>query len=251
MTRTIELILILSKILSGLASWVLVGVMILDSWFIYDRLDKPNFLKRMRTLCKAYHIFVILLIILRVIQVAGLFFETCHYTQPSTFDIIFDWAFAIFFVWFYLKYCRYYLKNRDDNSIFAGWHMKKYFAIKKNKDNIEQAYEYLHKASEYKSDSVFIWSMMAMINERCFDKSDLADEHLEKARHTFNVSDNPSIKDKAVLEAATGDILLCRDNIDDGLAHLKNASDLDPPTYQERYEKALKRANEDEESEDS
>ncbi|MHC5159524.1 MAG: hypothetical protein ACYSN8_05780, partial [Planctomycetota bacterium] len=121
MAHTIELTLILSKILSGLASWALVGVMILGSWFIYDRLDKPNFLKRMRTLCKAYRIFVILLIILRVIQVAGLFFEARHYTQPSTFDILFDWAFAIFLLGVYLKYYRYYLKQRDDKNILSGW----------------------------------------------------------------------------------------------------------------------------------
>ena len=102
MNRYLELILILSMILSGITVFVLVGLMN-AGWFIYDRLDKPNFLKRMRTLCKTYRICLVLLIILRVIQVAGLFLETRHYTQPSAFEIIFRWTFVVFFAWLFFN----------------------------------------------------------------------------------------------------------------------------------------------------
>ena len=250
MNNAIELILILSMIISSFTGIILISSIILG-YFLYDRLDKPNGIKRMRLLCHVIRISTFLYIILKVVQFGGLFVETKYYTHPSGFNVIMTVVTAFIGIYFYFRYCRYYLKNRDDDDVLAGWYMKKYFSIKpKNDKNIEQAYKHLQKTSELKSD-VFIWSMMAMINERCFDKSDLADGYLEKARQTLNVSGNPSIKDKAVLEATTGDILLCRGNVEDGLTHLKNASDLDPPTYRERYEKELNWANEDEESEDS
>ncbi|MBL7215209.1 MAG: hypothetical protein ISS71_05980 [Phycisphaerae bacterium] len=219
--------------------YVLVGSMF-AGWLIYDRLDKPNFLKRMRILCKTFRLCLAFLIIFRVIQVGGLFFETHYYTQPSAFKIIFNCVFVIFFVWFYLKYCWYYLKNRDDNGIIFGWYMKKYVAMKKNKNSIKQAYEYLNKALEYNSDSVFIWSMRALFNQCFFDKPDLADEYLIKAQQILDNSELPSQKDKATLESVKGEILLHRDNIEEGLEHLKNACDLDTSSYKEKYEKAFK-----------
>lgn len=251
MNRYIEFILILSKILPGLLVLALAGLMFFRDHF-YNRLDKPNSLKHMRILCKVYLIIIILLIIVQSIQVMGFAANTRFYKPSSVFSVVVGWASAIFCVMYYVKFCWYYLKNHDDNDILAGWYMQKYFAMKKNKDNISQAYEYLQKASECKTDSIFIWSMMAMLNERCFDKSDLADEYLTKARQVLNTLDNPTAKDKAMLESATGEILLCRDNTDEGLAHLKNACDLDPSDFnKDRYEKALKWAVEEDESEDS
>lgn len=246
MNHHVELGLILSKILSGLIEWGLLGLMFVG-WFLYDRLDKSNMLKYMRTLCKAFRLCLVVLIILRVIQTAGLFFSTQQYTQPTAFDIFFDWAFVIFFVLFYFKCCRYYLKYLNDNEIIVSWHIKKYFSLCKKRKH-KKAYSCLQKASERKPDSVFIWSMMAMFNDRYFEKPELADEYLVKAQQALRTSDKPSLKDEALFEAVTGDILMSRDNIEDGLAHLKKAYSLDPQSFRkEHYEKALEWAAEDDE----
>lgn len=171
---------------------------------------------------------------------------------PSSSDIIslLLLGFILVLTICYRKTLWYYLTKKD-RTVFADWYMKKYFAMEKNKDNIEQAYEYLHKASEYKSDSVFILSMMAEFNERYFRKSRLADEYLAKAQQVLNISNKPP-KIKALLASVSGDILMSRNNIDEGLAHLKTACEIDPSnTNIEHYEEALEWANEDEESESS
>ena len=143
----------------------------------------------------------------------------------------------------YRKAIWYYL-TKDKQTVFADWYMQKFFALYEEKKP-EAAYSYLQKASELKSDSVFIWSMMAMFNERYFDKSDLADKYLSKAREALKISD--STKDKAAFESATGEILLCRDQVDEGLTHLKNAYDFNPCDFnKEKYEHALKWASEEE-----
>ena len=146
----------------------------------------------------------------------------------------------------------WYYTITNKKTILTHWYMKRYFSIKKNKDNIKQAYEYLQKASEYKTDSVFIWSMMAMINEHEFERPEFTDKLLENARQVLNALDNPSPQDRAVFESATGEILLCRDNVEEGLAHLKAGCDLDPTDFNKKhYESALKWAAERDESEDS
>jgi hypothetical protein len=91
--------------------------------------------------------------------------------------------------------------------------------------------------------------MLAILNERYFDKPDLADEYLAKARQALKASDNA--KDNAAFESAMGEIQMYRDNIDEGVTHFKKAYDYNPCDFnKERYEKALEWANEDNEPED-
>lgn len=250
MSRGIEFLLILSQILGGIAVYFLAGLLFVGS-FLYNRLDRPNYIKRMRSLCAVFMISVILLVIFKSIQIAGLFANTRFYTQPSVLRIIIDWAVVVWFVFLYFKLCRYYLIHRDDKTVMTGWYIKKHLSLCKKKKYAE-AFSFLQKASELKTNSVFIWSMMATLNERCFDKPGLSDEYLAKAHEILNKSNNPSLQDQAIVESVTGDILLSRNHIDEGLAHLKTACDLDPSDfYKEKYERALKWATKDDESENS
>ncbi len=144
----------------------------------------------------------------------------------------------------YRKTTWYYL-TKNKRTILADWYIRKYFDL--SKKEYKQAYEYLEKASKFKTDSVFIWSMMALFNQFHFEKPDLTDEYLTKAQETLDTNKETSLEDKATLESAKGEIMLRRDNIDKGLHHLKNARDLNPsPFHKETYEKALKWAEEDE-----
>lgn len=171
---------------------------------------------------------------------------------PSRHDIISAilLSFVLILTIYYRKRAWYFLTKKT-RVIFCDWYMNKYLAQHIDEENTGQKYEYLQKASELKPD-VFIWSMMALFNQCFFDKPDLADEYVVKAQQILNNSEQPSQKDKATLESARGEILLRRDNIDEGLAHLKTACDLDPSGFhKEKYERALKWANEDDEPENS
>lgn len=143
------------------------------------------------------------------------------------------------------KWCWYYL-TKPTRTIKADWYMRKYFAADVN--DWQRQYQYLLKASELKSDSVFIWSMLALFNEDRFENSSLADEYLVKARQTLSTMPNPSAQDRSLVESVTGDILLCREQIDEGLAHLKIACDLDPSDANiGHYQNTLKRLSEPDE----
>jgi|LAHU01.1.fsa_nt_gb tetratricopeptide (TPR) repeat protein len=214
---------------------------------LYNRLDKPNSLKYLRLLGKMQLVLIVLFIIVNLIHACGVLIDDRIFKSPSIFMVIMFCVFVFFNAMDYIKFYRYYLKHRDDKAIIAGWYMQKYFAAD-NKDDINYAYEYLYKASEYKSDSVYIWSRLAAMNERYFNKPDLTDEYLAKAHQVLNTIDNPSVKDRSILEVATGDILLCRDNIEEGLAHLKNACTIDPCEFTKKfYDNALEWAAKEEE----
>jgi len=216
---------------------------------LYNRLDKPNSLKYLRLLGKMQLVLIVLFIIVKLIHVCGVLIDDRVFKSPSIFMVIMFCVFVFFNAMDYIKFYRYYLIHRDDKAIIAAWYIQKYFAMNVNKDNVAQAYEYLHKASEYKPKDVYIWSRLAAMNERYFNKPDLADEYLAKAHQVLNTIDNPSVKDRSILEVATGDILLCRDNIEEGLAHLKNACTIDPCEFTKKfYDNALEWVAEDDES---
>jgi len=160
------------------------------------------------------------------------------------------WAFLCMNIFWFRKSWWYFIKT-DIQTIQANWYLQKYVALD-NENKIEDAYQCLQKASELKTDSASIWSTMATFNERYFHKPDLADKYLEKAQEALNSLDKPSSEVKAFFELTTGDILMSRNNINEGLMHLKNACKINPSDFnKEHYEKALKWANEDEKSEDS
>ncbi|MHC5159928.1 MAG: hypothetical protein ACYSN8_07850, partial [Planctomycetota bacterium] len=225
MTNISEGTLILSTILSRLVVWVLVGLMF-AGWFIYNRLDKRNFLNRIRTLCKAYRIFMILLIFLRVIQVAGLFLETRHYTQPSTFGIILEWAFVIIITYFYFKSCRYYLKQQDDKEILADWYFRKHLGLVK-KQQIQAAYECSQRIAELTPDSVNSWGALANFSGFFFEDFQLANDYLEKAQHIYE-KNNKKASDLAILEHYKGQIKQLQNDHQSAIEHLKKAYELDP-----------------------
>ena len=219
--------------------------------YLSKRLIEPTFLKTMYISHRLTALVFFYGSAKGIFSVLHILFLLLTSRTPSRSDIISSvlLGFILVLTFCYRKTLWYYLiKNKQ--TVFADWYVKKFFSIDKNKENIEQAYAYLKKASELKPKSVFTWSMMAMLNEQCFDKSDLADEYLTKAREALKASGNA--KDKAAFELAMGEIQLCRDNIDEGLAHLKKACDLNPCDFnKERYEKALKWENEEEDSLDS
>lgn len=248
MNKAIELIFILSRLLSFLAA-TSACLLLFINVFLDDRLHKPGYVKHMRKVCCVASVLIVILIVLNSILLFGLFFEFRIYQQPTLSCIIIDWASILVLGAVFFPYYRYFLKHTDDNIVIVGWLMKRFFALR-DKGKQEQAYEYLHKASEYQPDSVFIWSKLAFINERYFNKPELADAYLAKAKQVLHVSENPSCKDKAIFEISQGDILFCRDSIDEGLTHFKKAYDIDPCDYTKRvYEDAIKWASEDDEPE--
>lgn len=211
---------------------------------IYKRLDQPGAPKQMRQLCRFFQGLFVLFAAAMIMQLVS-FALFAAYRMPATFFMFgFTSFLGLIFVNATKDYCRYYLKNRDDNKVVADWHMQKYFAAANNKEP-EEAYRHLKKAAELQSESVFIWSMMSWYNEYHFEQSKVADEYLAKARQTLDALPYPTAKDKAIIESVAGEILLHRNQIDEGLAKVKAACELDPSEYNcKTYEEAVRWANE-------
>ena len=161
---------------------------------------------------------------------------------PSSSDITGLILFSfILGITLYKRKFAWYCLITNKQTFTADWYIRQYFSLKKlNKDNAFKANEYLEKASQYKPDSVFIWSIMATLNDMYLDNSTLADEYLVKAQSTLDSIPNPTEYDRALLQSAKGDILLGRNDIENGLGHLKNAANLDPINFKPKYEHALK-----------
>ncbi|MBL7215225.1 MAG: hypothetical protein ISS71_06060 [Phycisphaerae bacterium] len=100
-------------------------------------------------------------------------------------------------------------------------------------------------------ESIAIWGIKASFCEVFLKNSDKADEHLVRAKDVLNSSSQINPKDQAVFEHYTGYILQNRDNNEQAITHFKTAYDLDPrPFRKDQYEKALKWAAEEDESEE-
>ena len=249
MNNAIELILILSMIISGFAGITLISSIILG-YFLYDRLDKPNGIKRMRLLCHIIRICAFFYIILKVVQFGGLFVETKYYTPPSGFNVIMAVVVALIGIYFYFRYCRYYLNQRDNKEILANWYFHKHLGLIK-KNQIQPAYECFQKIAELTPDSVNSWGALANFSGFFFEDFQLADKYLKKAQHTYE-KNNKKESDLAILEHYRGQIMQLQNDHQTAIKHLQNAYELDPTDYRKKqYEEALTLAEEDNVQEDS
>jgi hypothetical protein len=218
--------------------------------YLAKRLKELSFLKIMRISRRLTSIVFLYVSTRGVYSIVHILILLLTSKTPDRSDIIdlLLYGFVLILTLHYRKATWYYL-TKDKQTVFTDWYMRKYRSLPTDEENVGQKYDYLQKASELKP-NVFIWSMMALFNQCFLEKPDLADEYLVKAQQALNNSKQPSQKDKATVESVRGEILLRRDNINEGLARLKKACDLDPSEFnKDYYENALKRATENDEPE--
>ncbi len=214
-------------------------------WFLWKRFDKPMLIPLQRVLYSLACVAIILFTFMTVIDITFDIKRILTDDTTSNTFIVTNAFFALASIGLILIFfCQFWkplwlFVSKDTNTIKVYWYKQKFFFLHKNERNPKRAYEHLQKMSELKPDDPHSWSMMSLLNEFNFDKPELADVFLEKAKQALAACENPTEIDKARVESVTGELLIHRNN-PKGIEHLKKACELDPVDFLKvRYEKAL------------